>query len=273
MIRKNRRKNKLPSHEKVDEITIKTAKLELLIKDFLEGIRKKSDWLSWLGIFLSLLTTYILTDFKTIGGISKEIIEQAYGFATLLSLLMVLKCILAYIKVRKKGSVDYIMDTILAESVTPYEFRLLYILKRGKDEHARILVFWDELYGCYMLPHYHNETTYSEKKARKKLAEYLGISADMVSVEYYDSRLDKFSRKYSEYHKRETIYYFTFCYVWIHNAPDKLKQESFMVDNRQFKWLSCQALDQDEGTRKKNSDVIRHISDNSSEFLYNKDSF
>lgn len=266
------KKYNMPSHEKIEEITIKTAKLELELKNFMQDIKRKDDWLAWLGVFVSLGSTFLFTDFKAVGEVGGDIIQHIYGFITLLSGIMMIKSIIISIRVKGKDSIDYIMDIILSKSITPCESRLLYILKRGVDENAKILVFWDELYECYMLPHCKYEALCSEKLVKRKLAEYLGISANLVDINYYDKHLDKVSKKYSEYHKRDTIYYFSFCYVLIHNTPQKFLGDNFEVDGRKFVWLSCQMLDHDANTRKKNSDVIRHISDNCSEFLYKKDS-
>lgn len=265
-------KKKMPSHEKVEEITIKTAKLELELKNFITDIKQKDDWLAWFGVFVSLGSTFLFTDFKPVAGLEENIVRDIYGFITFLSGVMMIKSIILSIQVRGKDSIDYIMDIILTKSLIPYELRLLYILKRGTNENPKILVFQDELYECYMLPHCKNEAPYSEKIAKRKLAEYLGIPTNLIDIDYYDTQLDKVSKKYSEYHKRDTIYYFSFCYVRIRNAPQKFLQDNFEVEGRKFAWLSCQKLDHDENTRKKNGDVIRYISDNCSDFLYRQDS-
>lgn len=271
-VKKNKQDKKMPSHENIEEISIKTARLELILKSYISDIKRKDDWLAWLGVFVSLVSTFLFTDFNAVAGIDKSTIQYIYGFITFLSGFAMVKAIIARFRIKGKDSLDYLMDLILAKSLTPYELRLLFVLKKGSNENSKILVFWDELYECYMLPHCKNEAPYSEKMAKRKIAENLGLSMDMIDIDYYDTQLDKVSKKYSKYHKRNTIYYFSFCYVKIRNAPKEFYQESFEVDGRKFSWLSCQMLDHHENTRKKNSDVIRHISDNCSAFLYRKDS-
>lgn len=262
----------MPSHKSIDEITIKTAKLELELKKFFIDIKKKDDWLAWLGVFVSLCSTLLFTEFKSVIGVEPSKVRIIYGFFTFLSGIMLINSVITSVRIKGKDSLNYIMDVLLMNSITPYEFRLLYILKMGDNENAKILVFQDELYDCYMLPHCKNEALHSEEITKQKLAEYLGIPKELIKITYYDTRLDKISKKYSEYHRKDTIYYFSFCYVKIRNAPQKIMQSSFEVEGRKFEWMSCQMLNQDENTRKKNSDVIRHIDDNYSEFLCMKDS-
>ena len=263
----------MPSHENIDEITIKTAKMELELRDFVQTIRQKDDWLTWFGLFLSLGSTLFLTDFKSVPGLDANVIASIYGILTFASLCMTIKSIYTSIRIRGKDNVAYMMDVLMSKSQTPYEFRLLYVIKRGPIESAKILVFKDQIWNCYVLPHCKDDHPFSEKVARIKLSQYLGISPEKIMIDFFDTRLDKISHKYSEYHKREGVYYFKFCYVYMKNVPQTFTQDSFEVDGREFLWMTCQSLEEDDNTRLKNSDVIRHIRDNSLDFLTQIDSF
>lgn len=262
-----RKKKRLPSHKHVGEVHIKTAEMNLLLSNFVNDVKQKNDWLAWMGIFVSLLSTILFTEFKPVGGFSADTVRIIYGSLTLLTFGKTLHSIYRCLQINRKDSVDYIMDRILENSQTPYEFRLLYILERSREVPPRILVFWDELYGCYMLPHHKNDKSNTVKEVKDGLGEYLGIPSDRISIEFYPDQLDKVSKKYSEYHQKTTLYYFSFCSARIQDMPQEFLQDSFEFEGYRFAWMSCQMLDHDEGTANKNRDVIRHISDNSQDFF------
>ena len=263
---KNIKKTK---YKRIDELTIKTDRLELLLKDFTEKIKKKDDWIAWLGILVSLCPTYFFSEFKDIAFLKATDVKMVYGTIIILCSIMLIKSIFTRVKIWGKDNVEYIVDTILAESKTPYEFRLLYIIKRGLMENAKILVFYDKLYECYMLPHIKNEAiSISDQLIKIKMSEYIQVPVSAIRIKHYNN-LEKISEKFSEYHARKTVYNFSFCSVIINSTsvPTYLRQHEFDVNGRTFKWMSLSELDQHDNTRQKNGDVVRFIQDNTAEFF------
>lgn len=264
------RKSKKPSHENVDEITIQTDKLKLELKDFIDEIEGKGDWLGWLGVFVSLGSTLFFTNFQPILSLSSDTVKSIYFFSTVVSGGMFLKSAFMRFRIRGKNNINYIMDQILMKSTTAYEFRVLYIIKRGYERNYRILVFRDTLYDCFMLPHNLNVKDYSEVVLKRKLSEYLNIPSTFFNICFFGNEYNKITKKYSEFHKRDTLYNFTFCFVRIKNPPEYIYQDTFTINGLEFAWMSYGKLEQDENTRVKNGDVIRHIDDHCEDMIFKR---
>lgn len=269
------KKKKNYKYKRIDELTIKTDRIEILLKDFISDLKKRDDWVAWFGILITLLSTFFFSDFKGIGSVDADSVRMIYGSITIICTVMFIKSVITRISINGKDSVEYIIDKILSESKTPYEFRLLYVIKRGSVENAKILVFYDELYKCYMLPHARTEEiNASEELAKIKISEYIQIPSKAIRINHYRQNLEKISKKFSEYHGLETVYNFSFCNIVFNTTllPAYIKDTEFVVNGRTFKWMSLAELDHDENTRKKNGDVIRFIEDNTVEFFSVNDS-
>lgn len=101
--------------ENLDHTLIKISeeKLRLVLNDYEESVQSRNSWLAPLGVFLTLLTAIITTDFKT-AYFSKDTWEALYVIGTLGSLFYFAKAI--YKQSKNNVTLDNLIEKIKNKS-------------------------------------------------------------------------------------------------------------------------------------------------------------
>jgi hypothetical protein len=97
-------------------ITITKDKLELCLLKNQKLIEKKHDWIAPLGLFLSLLTTLLVSDFNKDWIFTKTVWNAVFVITTAISFGWLLHAGAGAIKFRNRGSVEELIRNIRAES-------------------------------------------------------------------------------------------------------------------------------------------------------------
>jgi hypothetical protein len=114
--------NNLPNSEfvnveyanvKSDLIHITDDKLRNILNEFIRNLKKTIDWLTPFSIVLTLLITFLTTDFsKDFLGISKSIWSVIFVLTFAASLIWLLISISNCYRLRKITKIDYLLDRI-----------------------------------------------------------------------------------------------------------------------------------------------------------------
>jgi hypothetical protein len=104
--------NQICSNTKSDLIEITEDKLENILIKFLSDYRNATIWLTPLGIFLSLLITFLTADFKNFLNISKEIWCAIFYLALVISLFFTLISSFIALRNYKKTKIEYLITRI-----------------------------------------------------------------------------------------------------------------------------------------------------------------
>ena len=108
----NRFINQICTNTKSDLIEITEDKLENILIKFLSDYRNSTIWLTPLGIFLSLLITFLTADFKQFLNISKEIWCAIFYVTLIISLIWtIISAAMAFFNC-KKTKIEYLITKI-----------------------------------------------------------------------------------------------------------------------------------------------------------------
>ena len=104
--------NQICTNTKSDLIEITEDKLENILIKFLSDYRNSTGWLTPLGIFLSLLITFLTAEFKEFIGISKDIWCAIFYVTLVISFIWtIISSILALLNF-KKTKIEHLITKI-----------------------------------------------------------------------------------------------------------------------------------------------------------------
>lgn len=247
-------------------INIELAQLKLILNEFFERRRKYDEWISSLGIFLSLILTIIITDFKDYGPLKALEWRLLVVICTIFSFIWLLYTI--YNRLRSP-LLKELIEEIKNHSKTRIQNRGIFlILNKKNDQPTKFLTYKDRSWDCYILPHskIEDKTNYNEEyePLKKYITSMIGVPYTNVTISYKDE-MDFNSIKYSEYGKMETDYNFKFFLVDFNNQRvhnNICPKKSFNLGGRDFQWMTLDEMERDFNTGKRNLDVINHLRDN-----------
>ncbi|MFI6236286.1 hypothetical protein ACIBD9_22250 [Micromonospora sp. NPDC050784] len=272
MIRKwLRKRNEKPSEPQSGDgvpetISIAFDRLRLILFNFTMRAEKAGAWTIYAGAAASLWLSLAVTDFPTQGtrlgltGYQWQIMyiiaaswataRSAYGFVGYL----------------RRPRLESVINEIVQSAEIAREFRAICVLKvRGADHDYRVLVYHDQLWDCYLLPHYNVVDVKLQEIDDPLLcdfvASHLGVPASSVHSNYI-AGADLRSRKHSEFYRQGTVYRFSFYAVNLEDEiPGYIFERSFERNGREFSWLTLAEMEADANTRNRNLDMTRHIAD------------
>jgi hypothetical protein len=241
--------------------------LYLLLYLFTEKASKSGEWVAPLGIFVSLLLTFLVSDFKNRFGL------EAGNWRLLVILAMVI-CVLWLTRglVRQHGvpKLVVLMQDIVDKSIKRDENRELFVVKALSDDNLmRFLVYRDPVWDTFFFLHvpYNPELIFDASHVGHLsacVASYLGVNFDKVTVTHLEE-LDLFSSKVSERTKLETFYTFRFWVVSLKceaTTLRNLRQHEFELGGTQYCWKTLPEMQAHPNTANKNADVIEHLFNN-----------
>ena len=92
-------------------------KIRILYNDYKEVRKYPSEFWTFLGIFIALLTSVLTCDFKSVLGLSEAVIESAYVLASALTFFLTIKSAAQWIMNRKKMSFEYFINQVRGNGV------------------------------------------------------------------------------------------------------------------------------------------------------------
>lgn len=129
----------------------------------------------------------------------------------------------------------------------------IVVIKNDKNEY---LQYFDERWNSYLFINYKLEGNFTNKDIIEKLSNELKIDKEEIECTYV---AEKTHKKFSESAKKEKEYQHYFYTINIKNIPDKMKQKSFIFNDRKYKWYSFSELENDDRIQKVNSDIVGYI--------------
>ncbi|MGW9195554.1 hypothetical protein [Micromonospora chersina] len=147
-------------------------------------------------------------------------------------------------------------------------------LFEGRDTEGidRVLVYFDEVWECFLLPHANVQAwDLADVSVEGPLTQYagrlIGVSPEQIDVTPLRS-LALRSTKFSEFYKREKSYTFDFLHVIVRGSVrQELLKPSFVAGGREYRWMSIAELLRHKPTNAKNKDVLHHLEGHVAEFF------
>ena len=110
--------DKLSVHKNLDqEVIITTSdKMKLCLIDNQTHMKASREWITPLGIILSLITTLVSADFKKSLGLSPESWKALFILASLVCFCWLTVSVINAIRSRRKSSIEYIIQALKLHS-------------------------------------------------------------------------------------------------------------------------------------------------------------
>lgn len=116
----------------------------------------------------------------------------------------------------------------------------------------RFLLYYDERWDCDFFFSFRTVDNNSENII-KKLSSELQLDERYIKVDY---KTQKIQSKFSESDKIQKTYEHKLYCADISHFNNLLKQNSFEINGKKFKWMTIEQMEQDENIKKKNLDVV-----------------
>lgn len=107
--------SKLVYNVQQEVITITKDKLELCLMKNQKIIEKKHEWVAPLGLFVSLLTTLLVSEFNRDWLLPKAVWNAVFLVGTVVSFIWLIISLVCLWRYRKRGTIDEIIGKIRAE--------------------------------------------------------------------------------------------------------------------------------------------------------------
>lgn len=242
------------------KIILDESELKLILETYRDNISDKKNWLDNIGTSGSLFLTLISSDFKDLWMIKAEYIKYTVWAITA---YFFIKGVLTYrANCKSSFNKDVLFQKISEKSeIEKVPFSIIVIKDEFSDFPNRLLVYEDGRWGCKLFLNYYMQSENGEAEKFNQLesvSNYLKISKSDMVIDYL---FMKESTKYSPTAHKDKIYDFYYYYVKIRKEAfsDEMRQSTFNIDGRRFRWMSMDELWSDRVTVERNSDVLRVV--------------
>ncbi len=263
-------KKQLNEDDLPEIINITRDRLELTLNKYLICFARSSDWKTPLSIAVTLWLLLPVTDFKSkahLTGSQWQVVVFMLAIASTIWLISTLA------KLARKPTRKDLLRDICAQADRLDDHRGIFFY-RSEDTAGtdRILVYYDVVWECYLLPHVSVEASdINDVSAEGPLSLYASrlISVPPAQVTVTPLRnLTARSTKFSEFYKREKRYTFEFLHVVVSDPiRSDIRHARFLSGGREYRWMSIPELLHDQNTAARNSDVIHHLEAHFAEFF------
>ncbi len=242
------------------KIILEESELKLILETYRDNITDKRNWLDNIGTAGSLFLTIASSDFKDLWIIKAEYIQYTVWLITVYFLIKGCK---TFIKNRKsKFDKDVLFKKISEKSeIERVPFSIIVMKDDFQEYPNKFLVYEDGRWGCKLFLNYFMQSADGEAEKDNQLeavSNYLKINKSKMVIDFL---FMKNSTKYSPTTHKDKTYDFYYYHVRIKNNAfsNKMKQSSFEIDGRKFRWMSMDELMGDRATMERNSDVLRVV--------------
>lgn len=226
------------------KIDIDTTRLALLLEKNKRQIGSHAKWTTPLSVFISLLLTRVTCDFKDCFALKAEewkfIINSALIISFICSVCLIIKqC------QRGKLTSEKLYEKICELDETINERRALLICCNISNHKNEILVYYDLLWECFLLPHYPIDDNIHISEIKTFIADDFHIDDKNVLIEKVATQE---SRKRSKRTNLDKNYIFEYFLMRLYNIPKNCKQKQFDIAGRRYCWMSLSELQGEKNT-------------------------
>jgi hypothetical protein len=101
------------------EFVVTTSdKIRICLRDYQAALKAQNDWLTPLGILLTLLASLVAADFRQFLGLSSEIWKATFIVGSAICFIWLAHAVCWAIKLRKASDVEYIIERLKKSNVS-----------------------------------------------------------------------------------------------------------------------------------------------------------
>lgn len=182
-------------------------------------------------------------------------------FLYILACFLIVLGIVQFLKKVGKKSYNYekLYDDIKKLSVSDSQYSLVAILNdfEGDSANKVLLKYFGGGWKTYMFLSYRSAPENDENNVISRVAASLKIERRYLKVKYLTEIPNQ--PKYSPDRKSVRMYHNKYYQVFISDFSDILKQQSFILDGTQYKWMTLEEMWEDGQIKANNADVLREF--------------
>lgn len=182
---------------------------------------------------------------------------------SLKELVLFIACMLmvrgAYLAMKdKKYTYKDLYMEIKNQNQIKHPFSIVVVKDEFQKYPNRFLVYYDNRWKCRLFLNFRTQQDISEneEKIKSGLSSDLQVDKSDIKIDYKNTYLHK---KFSYSDQCEKWYEHTIYQAHIAHMPEIEQGSSFVINGRQYYWMSLADMERDQAIMEKNSDIVSFV--------------
>ena len=182
---------------------------------------------------------------------------QNYFINTALYIVVLSMIVIGFLQLRKCSyNSEKLIDDIKNLSVSNNKYSLIAIMNTyERNGPNKALLKLDQGWeNTYLFPYFQTSLTNDEENIKHRIASSLNINIEEIGIRFLTQEDQP---KWSPRHKKVRQYQNKYYLATIRSFPEHLKQDTFILGNANYKWMTLEKMENDKKIQEHNKDVLR----------------
>lgn len=234
-------------------VLLDEEQLRLLLKSNASKIGNTNGWEPFITAFIFFISSAFAT-YQPWWIFSAGIFK---GLIVLISCILMIRGIYLAVKDRKYTYMDLYTE-IKNQNQIKHPFSIVVVKNEFEQYPDRFLVYYDSRWKCRLFLNFRTQQdmTENEEKIKRALSNELQVDMSDIKIDYKNTYLHK---KFSYSDQCEKWYEHTIYQARISHMPETEQSDSFVINGRQYFWMSLPEMERDQIMMEKNSDIVSFV--------------
>lgn len=234
-------------------VLLDEEQLRLLLKSNASKIGNTNGWEPFITAFIFFISSAFAT-YQPWWIFSAGIFK---GLVVLISCILMIRGIYLAVKDRKYTYMDLYTE-MKNQNQIKHPFSIVVVKNEFEQYPDRFLVYYDSRWKCRLFLNFRTQQdmTENEEKIKRALSNELQVDMSDIKIDYKNTYLHK---KFSYSDQCEKWYEHTIYQAHISHMPETEQSDSFVINGRQYFWMSLPEMERDQIMMEKNSDIVSFV--------------
>ena len=234
-------------------ILLDQEQLRLLLKSNASKIGNTNGWEPFITAFIFFISSAFAT-YQPWSIFSAGIFK---GLVVVISCILMIRGIYLAVKDRKYTYMDLYTE-MKNQNQIKHPFSIVVVKNEFEQYPDRFLVYYDSRWKCRLFLNFRTQQdmTENEEKIKRGLSNDLQVNMSDIKIDYKNTYLHK---KFSYSDQCEKWYEHTIYQAHISHMPETEQRDSFVINGRQYHWMSLPEMERDQIMMEKNSDIVSFV--------------
>lgn len=234
-------------------ILLDQEQLRLLLKSNASKIGNTNGWEPFITAFIFFISSAFAT-YQPWSIFSAGIFK---GLVVVISCILMIRGIYLAVKDRKYTYMDLYTE-MKNQNQIKHPFSIVVVKNEFEQYPDRFLVYYDSRWKCRLFLNFRTQQdmTENEEKIKRGLSNDLQVNMSDIKIDYKNTYLHK---KFSYSDQCEKWYEHTIYQAHISHMPETEQRDSFVINGRQYYWMSLPEMERDQIMMEKNSDIVSFV--------------
>lgn len=234
-------------------VLLDEEQLRLLLKSNASKIGNTNGWEPFITAFIFFISSAFAT-YQPWWIFSAGIFK---GLVVLISCILMIRGIYLAVKDRKYTYMDLYTE-MKNQNQIKHPFSIVVVKNEFEQYPDRFLLYYDSRWKCRLFLNFRTQQdmTENEEKIKRGLSNDLQVDISDIKIDYKNTYLHK---KFSYSDQCEKWYEHTIYQAHISHMPETEQSDSFVINGRQYFWMSLPEMERDQIMMEKNSDIVSFV--------------